>query len=208
MRIISIGGKNMNTIENKNLSSEKRSKKYFKIFTTMFYLSAFTFGGGYVIISLMQTKFVEELQWLDDEEMLNLAAIAQSSPGAVAVNAAILVGYRIAGLAGALVSIVGTILPPLIIISIISFFYVAFRTNVVVSAVLKGMQAGVAAVIFDVVMNLGGNIVKSKEYVSIFVMICAFTATYFLKVNVIYIILVCAIIGIVTAWIGLRKELK
>lgn len=198
----------MNTIENKNLSSEKRSKKYFKIFTTMFYLSAFTFGGGYVIISLMQTKFVEELQWLDDEEMLNLAAIAQSSPGAVAVNAAILVGYRIAGLAGALVSIVGTILPPLIIISIISFFYVAFRTNVVVSAVLKGMQAGVAAVIFDVVMNLGGNIVKSKEYVSIFVMICAFTATYFLKVNVIYIILVCAIIGIVTAWIGLRKELK
>ena len=208
MRIISIGGKNMNTVENKNLSSEKRSKKYFKIFTTMFYLSAFTFGGGYVIISLMQTKFVEELQWLDDEEMLNLAAIAQSSPGAVAVNAAILVGYRIAGLAGALVSIVGTILPPLIIISIISFFYVAFRTNVVVSAVLKGMQAGVAAVIFDVVMNLGGNIVKSKEYVSIFVMICAFTATYFLKVNVIYIILVCAIIGIVTAWIGLRKELK
>lgn len=187
---------------------ESKRKKYWKIFTSMFYLSAFTFGGGYVIISLMHTKFVEELGWVDEEEMLNLAAIAQSSPGAVAVNASILVGYRVAGVLGALISILGTILPPIIIISTISFFYVAFRTNVVVSAVLKGMQSGVAAVIFDVVLNLGGNIVKNKEYVSVVVMICAFCATYFLKVNVIYIIVACAVIGIFTAWLGLRKELK
>lgn len=187
---------------------KSKTQKYFKIFTTMLYLSAFTFGGGYVIISLMQTKFVEELQWLDDEEMLNLAAIAQSSPGAVAVNAAILVGYRIAGLGGALVSILGTIIPPLVIISTISFFYTAFRTNVVVSAVLKGMQAGVAAVIADVVLNLGGNIVKNKEYLSVVVMIGAFCVTYFLKINVVYIILVCAIIGIANAWYSLRKEMK
>ena len=185
-----------------------KNKKYWEIFRTMFYLSAFTFGGGYVIISLMQSKFVEELGWLEEEEMLNLAAIAQSSPGAVAVNASILVGYRIAGFTGAIVSIVGTVLPPLIIISSISLCYDAFRTNVVVSAVLKGMQAGVAAVIFDVVLNLGGNLVKGKEYLSIVVMIGVFIATYFLHVNVIILIVSCAIIGIIQAWFGLRKEIK
>lgn len=188
--------------------SASSHKKYWKIFTTMFYLSTFTFGGGYVIISLMQSKFVEELQWLEEDEMLNLAAIAQSCPGAVAVNASILVGYRVAGALGAIVSILGTVLPPLIIISTISFFYDAFRSNIVVSAVLKGMQAGVAAVIFDVVLNLSGTILKNKEYISLIVMVFAFAATYFLGINVIYIILVCGIIGIMIAWIQLRKELK
>lgn len=186
----------------------KGKNKYWKIFTTMFYLSSFTFGGGYVIISLMQTKFVEELGWLEEEEMLNLAAIAQSCPGAVAVNAAILVGYRIGGSLGAIVSIIGTVLPPLIIISIISFFYDAFRSNVVVSAVLKGMQAGVAAVIFDVVLNLSGAIVKSKEYISLFVMLGAFILTYIYGINVVIIIFICAIIGIVIAWIRVKRGME
>ena len=164
---------------------------YMKLFSSTFYLSAFTFGGGYVIIPLMQKKFVDDLKWIDEDEMLNLAAIAQSSPGAVAVNASILLGYRVAGILGAFISILGTVLPPLIIISIISFFYTAFRENIVVNAVLKGMQAGVAAVIADVVLNLGGNVVKEKDLISAFVMISAFIATFFLKINVMYIILVC-----------------
>ena len=117
---------------------------YRKLFTSTFYLSAFTFGGGYVIIPLMKKKYVDDLQWIEEEEMLNLTAIAQSSPGAVAVNAAILLGYRVAGISGALVTILGTILPPFITLSIISIFYTAFRDNTVVNAVLKGMQAGVA----------------------------------------------------------------
>lgn len=186
----------------------KGKNKYWKIFSTMFYLSTFTFGGGYVIISLMQTKFVEELGWLEEEEMLNMAAIAQSCPGAVAVNASILVGYRIAGSLGAVISIIGTVLPPLIIISVISLFYDAFRSNVVVSAVLKGMQAGVAAVIFDVVLNLSGAIVKNKEYLSIVVMLMAFILTYIYGINVMIIILVCAIIGIGTAWIKVKRGME
>ena len=80
-----------------------------QLFLSTFYISAFTFGGGYVIIPLMKKKFADELHWIDDEEMLNLAAIAQSSPGAVAVNASILVGFRVAGVAGALVAILGTV---------------------------------------------------------------------------------------------------
>lgn len=168
---------------------------YRKLFLSMFYLSSFTFGGGYVIISLMKKKFVDQLHWMTDEEMLNFTAMAQSSPGAVAVNASILVGFRVAGVPGALVSVLGTSLPPLIILSVISLFYTAFRDNAVVSAVLKGMQAGVAAVILDVVCSMGGDVVKSRSVLSILIMICAFAATYIWGINVIWIILICALLG-------------
>lgn len=174
----------------------------------MFTLSAFTIGGGYAIVSLMRVQFVEELGWLEEEEMLNLTAIAQSSPGAVAVNAAILVGYKVAGMSGAIISVVGTILPPLLMVSVISLFYDAFRQNGIVSAVLKGMQAGVVAVIFNVVIDLSGEIAQRKEYVSLVIVGIAFIATYCIGINILYIILSCAGIGILSAWIGVRKELK
>ena len=186
---------------------EKKKKSiYRKLFVSTFYLSAFTFGGGYVIITLMKKKFVDELQWLEEEEMLNFTAIAQSAPGAIAVNASILLGYRVAGILGALISIIGTVLPPLIIISIISVFYAAFRDNIVVNAVLKGMQAGVAAVIADVVINLFGNITKQKDYFGILIMILAFLATYVFRINVMYIILVCGIIGAVKSFVSDNRK--
>lgn len=180
---------------------KSKSYIYRKLFSTTFYLSAFTFGGGFVIIPLMKKKFVDNLHWIDKEEMLNIIAIAQSSPGAMAVNASLLLGYRVAGIGGAMVTILGTILPPLITISILSFFYAAFRDNVVVNAVLKGMQAGVAAVIADVAVSLGGNIVKQKNIVSMLTMIGAFAATFFLKINVVYIILACGCIGAVKVFL-------
>jgi chromate transporter len=181
---------------------------YRKLFSSTFYLSAFTFGGGFVIIPLMKKKFVDDLQWIDEDEMLNLTAIAQSSPGAVAVNASILLGYRVAGILGAVVTILGTVLPPLIVLSVISFFYTAFRENIVVNAVLKGMQAGVAAVIADVVLNLGSNVIKKKDLISVLVMIGAFIATFFLKINVMYIILVCGCIGAAKVIFQEKKDKK
>ncbi len=190
------------------MSQKKKfsAKQYGKLFWETFCLSAFTFGGGFVIIPLMKKKFVDELHWLGEEEMLNYAAIAQSSPGPVAVNAAILVGHRLAGIPGALVSIFGTVLPPLIILSVVSLFYEAFRDNAVVSAVLKGMQAGIAAVICDVVINMSGKVVKAKEWLSVALMVLAFASNFVLHINVMYIILVCAVIGIVRALIQSRKK--
>lgn len=174
----------------------KRDFRFFwKLFYSTFLLSAFTFGGGFVIVPLMRKKFVEEYGWLEEKEMLNITAIAQSSPGAIAVNASILVGYRLAGVLGSAVTIAATITPPLIIISAISFFYDAFRDNAVVSAVMRGMQAGVAAVITDVVLRMGKNIADEKRLSSIFVMLGAFIAVYFLKINIVYIILVCGALG-------------
>jgi chromate transporter len=181
---------------------------YIKLFISTFYLSAFTFGGGYVIIPLMKKKFVDDLQWIEDDEMLNLTAIAQSSPGAVAVNAAILLGYRVAGILGALVTILGTVLPPFITLSVISIFYTAFRDNIVVNAVLKGMQAGVAAVIADVVLNLGSNVLKQKDIVSMIIMVGAFIATFFFRINVIYIVLVCGCMGAAKILIQMKKVQK
>ena len=117
-----------------NISKKQLLKKLF--FSTL-YLSTFTFGGGYVIVSLMKTKFVDELHWIDESEMLDLIAIAQSSPGAVAVNGAIVVGYKLSGIPGVICSILGAIIPPFFIISIISGFYTLFQKNEAVQALFN-----------------------------------------------------------------------
>ncbi len=174
---------------------EKNLGNYFRLFKSTFFLSAFTFGGGYVIIPLMKKKFVDELGWLEEEEMLDVAAIAQSSPGAMAVNASILVGWRLMGLSGALIAILGTVLPPLVILSVISLFYSAFRDNIVISAVLKGMMAGVCAVIFDVVLEMGSKIIMAKKLLPILIMTGAFVIYYFMHINIIYIIIFCGTLG-------------
>ena len=138
----------------------------------------------------------------------DLSAIAQSSPGAIAVNAAILVGYRIAGIPGALVTICGTILPPLIILSIISVIYGWFRSNPWVAALLKGMQSGVAAVIADVTIRMAGDVIRQKKLLYILIMAGAFCATFFLKINVVYIILSCVLLGVIAALLAKRREAK
>lgn len=173
----------------------KKSEVYWKLFKSSFHLSAFTFGGGYVIIPLMRTKFVEELGWIEEEEMMDLMAIAQSSPGSLAVNASILVGYKIDGIVGAMFSILGTILPPLILLTIISRFYAEFKANVFVNAALHGMQAGVAAVIVDVVMSMARQVFKLKRTLPVVIMVTSFIAAYFLKINVLYIIIAAGFVG-------------
>lgn len=170
---------------------------FVKLFIAMFNLSAFTFGGGYVIVPMMRKKFVEELKWIDENEMLDLVAISQSLPGVLAVNASVLVGYRIKGLKGALVSSFGTVLPPLIIISIITLVYDAFRTNMIVAAVLKGMQLGVCALIFTVVVSMFMQLKKDRNIISIIMVITSIFLSLVLKVNTILIIILSIIVGII-----------
>lgn len=183
-------------------------KPLLKLFLSTLYISAFTFGGGFVIVTLMKRKFVDEFHWIDEQEMLDLTALAQSSPGAIAVNEAILVGWRVAGVSGIAVAVVGTILPPLVILSVISFFYAAFASNRYVALVLKGMQAGVAAVVLDVVCGLGEKQLKERSPIHLLIMVCAFIATFFFKVNVIFIILTAGVIGVILAVTGRRKAAR
>jgi len=187
---------------------EQKSRKEIlkKLFFSTLYLSAFTFGGGYVIVTLLKNKFVDELHWIDEAEMMDLVAIAQSSPGAIAVNGAIVVGYKLAGFPGILFAILGAIIPPVVILTVISYFYAAFKSNFIIQALLKGMRAGVGAVILSVVWDMGSSVVKLKDTLLLVIMVAAFIANYFYDVNVIYIILLVAAIGAVrTIWRERRK---
>lgn len=169
----------------------------------MFRLSACTFGGGFVIVPLMRKRFVQDLEWIDEDEMLDLVAIAQSSPGAIAVNASVLVGYRLDGFTGALVAALGTIVPPLLIISIISFFYASMKDNVYVRAAMTGMLAGVAAVLVDVVITMARSIFKDKRVLPVIILIAAFAAVRWLHISIIWVLVLCGVAGAAdTFWRG------
>lgn len=177
-----------------------------QLFLSTLMLSAFTFGGGYVIVTLMKKKFVDEYHWIDEEEMLDLVAIAQSAPGAIAVNGAIVVGFKLAGICGLLVSVIATVLPPFVILSVISLFYEAFASNEIVALALAGMQAGVGAVIASVVYDMGSGVVKSRDWLEICLMAVVFALNYFWNVNVMLLIVACGLLGVVRTWIASGKE--
>ena len=185
-----------------------RAQRLRALFFSTLYISAFTFGGGYVIVTFMKRKFVDELHWIDEQDMLDMTALAQSSPGAIAVNAAILVGWRVEGLPGMAVAVLGSILPPMVILTVISFIYQAFATNPYVALVLKGMQAGVAAVILDVVCDLGGDVLKTRSVLFIGLMVAAFVASSLLQINVILIILAATAFGVLRAVYQHRKAVR
>ena len=190
----------------KKMEKKNKKKMLWKIFISTLYLSAFTFGGGYVIVTLMKKKFVDDYHWIEENEMLDLVAIAQSSPGAIAVNGAIVVGYKLAGILGTIVAIIGTVIPPFLIISIISFCYNDFRSNYFVSQMLEGMQAGVGAVIASVSYEMGAGIISKKDVVSVLIMIGAFIAACIFNINVIFIVIISGIIGIIrTCVIGKER---
>lgn len=181
--------------------SIEKMKIYFTLFRITFYISAFTFGGGYIVIPMMRKYFVDDLELISEQELLDMAAIAQSSPGAIAVNIAVLIGYRIAGITGAIISAVGTVLPPLVILSIISLFYKAFRDNRVVSAVLKGMEAGVAATIVDLIIDMSQGILKEENWLLTLMAPITFIASFIFNINVLVIIISCALLSFVQAYI-------
>lgn len=175
----------------------ERKAKLWELFKSTLYLSAFTFGGGYVILSLMKDTFVDRLGWISQDEMLDMTAIAQSAPGAVAVNAAVVVGYETLGLAGMFVAILGTIIPPLVLISVISIAYEAFITNQYIATFLKGMQAGVGALIIKVVIDMARDLFKIKSAVIPLIMLASFIAGFFFNISVAYIILFLIIVGVI-----------
>lgn len=171
-----------------------------QLFLSTLYISAFTFGGGYVIVTLMKQKFVDELHWIEEPEMLDLIAIAQSAPGAIAVNGAIVVGYKLAGLLGAVVAILAAILPPFVIITVVSGIYQLIRDNRYVSSMLAGMRVGVGAVIVSVVWDMGKGVLQKRDGLSLLILLGSFLAACVFRVNVIYVILTCIVIGIIRAF--------
>ena len=139
--------------------------------TIFFYslrLSASAFGGGYVLISLMRRIYTERLGWLTEEEMLDVTALSQTAPGASAVNAAVLTGYKLHGISGAAAAVAGTLLPPLVIMSVLAAFYNTFAEVTVLAGLLTGMQCGVAAVLLHTVLGMTKSALKKPLHAIIF----------------------------------------
>jgi len=170
----------------------------FKLCSTLFFsmlrISAFTFGGGYVIIPLIRKQFVEKLEWLSEEEMLDIIAMSQSSPGAVSMNVAAQIGHRKAGLWGTLCAVFGTVIPPFMWISLISLCYDAFRTSPIVDAFLRSMQPAVAAVIFTAGISMLKPI-RQKKKASAWLLFAGAFALGLSGVNVVWILLCGAVLG-------------
>ncbi len=192
----------------KGMIMENKKKILIKLFISTLYLSTFTFGGGYVIVTLMKKKFVDEYHWIEENEMLDLVAIAQSAPGPIAVNGAIVIGYKLAGMTGVITAIVGTIIPPFLIISLISICYNAFRDNFIISQMLSGMQSGVGAVIASVTYEMGAEIIHKKNAVSTCIMAAAFLASCIFHINVIIIVIACGLIGALRTFVVERRMKK
>lgn len=179
-----------------NSASFKAPFSYSRLFVSTFIISAFTVGGGFVIIPLLKAKYVDEYGWLKENESLDLVSIAQSAPGVVAANAAIIMGFRLAGLTGTLVALLATVLPPLIVLTLISYWYGAFAANPYVRMLLKGMQCGVTAVLLDVVLGLVTKQIRKKLILPLAIMAGTFIASSVFGVNIMKVILVDALIGL------------
>ena len=176
---------------------EKRDGHFYRaLFCSTFLISAFTVGGGFVIISLLKAKYVDEFGWLGDKETLDLAALAQSMPGVMAVNASILLGYRMAGVSGALTALAATILPPLITLSLIAQAYEAFASSPVVRFALQGMQCGATALIVSVAVDLLCKQCKKKLVLPLLILVGTFVANFFFDVNLMVLIVIDALLGL------------
>lgn len=170
---------------------------YRALFISTFVISAFTVGGGFVIIPLLKAKYVDEYGWIKDKEALDLVAIAQSMPGVVAANASILLGYRMAGVLGAAIALLATILPPLITLTAISFAYEAFASNPYIQMILKGMQCGATALIVNVAIDLLAKQIKKGLLLPLMIIAGTFTANFFFDVNIMLLVLIDGLIGLI-----------
>ena len=177
------------------------AKRMLWLFGVNLYISAFTFGGGYVVLPMVRKAFVEKKGLFSEEELLDMAAIAQSSPGAIAVNLAVLAGYRTAGMPGAMLSCVAAVLPPLGILAAVAACYAAFRANRVIAAVLKGMEAGVAALVADVVVDMSRAVFRQKDPLTIAIVPLTFIACTLLQAPVLPVLAAGAGICFMRGWV-------
>lgn len=184
-------------------NSENRFKLMLSLFWAFFKIGAFTFGGGYAMIPLIQKETAENKKWVTEDDILEIVAIAESTPGPIAINAATFVGYKVCGFAGALFSTLGVVLPSFLIISIISLVLKKFESVKVIKYAFFGIRAGVLALIVKALLSMYKKCPKNT--VSYIVIAAAFILTALLKLNVLLVIVMCAVFGLVSSFIAERR---
>lgn len=186
-----------------------KGKTLVKLFFTMMKLGAFTFGGGYAMISLLQNEFVNRKQWIDADEFLDIVAIAESTPGPIAVNSSTYIGYRVAGVCGSLLGTLGMVIPPFTIIFLISLVFDKFMQWTVVQNAFRGIQACVVYLILSAGFKLLKNVKKDIFSWIILGLTMAFVLVFSIfsvKFSSIFYILISAVAGLVFCL--LRREKK
>ena len=179
------------------MDNSKGKPTCFALFINTLTLSTFTLGGGYVMIPLLRERFVEKLGWLCEDELTEMTAIGQSSPGAMIINVSVLLGYRLLGFWGAICALLGTSLPAIVLLALTWYFYDFIRENRFVSAAFRGMSAGVSAVIADTVVDMAAPFLKKDQVLYALIMVSAFAASWLLDINVAFIIIICGLVGII-----------
>lgn len=174
-----------------------RKISLWELFITFFRINAITFGGGYTIVAILRDEFVIHKKIIDEGEMLDLIALAQSGPGAMAINTSVLTGYKLRGPMGAVTCMLASVLPCIIIITIISYFYQEFRANYFVNAALVGMSGVIAAVLIVTTYNMAKNVLRKHPIFSSIVMAVAFCLSFFLHINSGLIVLSFGAMGLV-----------
>jgi chromate transporter len=170
-------------------------KRLLNMFWTFFKIGAFTFGGGYAMIPLIETEVVDKKQWLSKEDFLDIIVISQTFPGALAVNSSIFIGYRIAGLIGAIIGLLGVVLPSFFIILVIATFFMKFRNYYYVNLVFQGISAAVPMLILIAVVSLSKSLKKS--YANFIIILISMVSILFLNVHPVIVILSSGLYGII-----------
>ena len=179
-------------------------KKLLQIFLSFFRIGAFTFGGGYAMIPLIQHEAVEKRHWVTDEDILDIVAIAESTPGPIAINSATFVGYRAAGVLGSVCATLGVVLPSFVVILLLSFVLAQFQEVQAVQYAFNGIRVGVLALLVKALWTMYTK--SPKGWAAYVVMGAALILTSVIEINVIFVIIGCAIFGIVTSAIMRRRE--
>lgn len=184
---------------------KKKVKKLFNIFITFLRIGAFTFGGGYAMIPLINKEAVEKNKWVSDDDILDIIAISESTPGPISVNAATFIGYKVAGFWGAFFATLGLILPAFIIMFLLSFVLRKVKDIKIIEYAFFGIRAGVLALIINALIKMYKQV--DKNFISYFIIILSLILSVFVDMNAIVVIIICGLIGLVSSlYIGRRDS--
>lgn len=191
-------------MESKSKAGDSYGKRLLNLFLTFLKIGAFTFGGGYAMIPLIQRETVEKYGWISDEDILEIIAIAESTPGPIAINSATFVGYRVGGFWGAFLATFGVVLPSYIIITLISMILSEFQNLEAVTYAFRGIRAGVLALILKALWTMAKKC--KKDAVSLAIIAFSFVAAAILNFNVLVVIIISAIIGLSASFVAARRN--
>ena len=175
-----------------------------ELFTTFFKIGLFTFGGGYAMIPLIEREVIEKKRWVEKRDFLDMLVLAQSTPGPIAVNTSVFVGYKVAGTPGAVMATLGTVVPSFIVILLLALFFAEVRDNRYVDAAFRAMRPAVVALIVAPLLGL----VKGMKWYLMALSAAVAMAVWYFGFSPAYLIGISLVIGVVIAVVNGRKGAK